>query len=324
MNKAIQARLAPGSIFKIVTGAAALETGAITPNYTISCPGYFTLYGHTYHDWRSGHGSVDFRRAIVVSCDVYFYTLGKMLGIEKLDYFANQLGLGSRTGVDLPGEDPGLMPSPAWVQKTFKHKWFAGETISVAIGQGAVATTPLQLAYTVGGVALGGDFHRPHVAFRDQLSALGVDPPEETDRRFPLSQTTLGALRDGMLGVVNNEGGTGAGARCPGIEIAGKTGTAQVVSEEFKRSGRHGEFKNNAWFVGFAPASKPEIVLAVLVMQGEHSAVAVPIARDVIKAYYDQKLSPKGTEKRTEVRLMSQVPGTALAESAPAAVEKQQ
>jgi penicillin-binding protein 2 len=312
MNKAIQARLAPGSVFKIITGAAALETGAITPNYTISCPGAITIYGHTYHDWRAGHGTVDFHRAIVVSCDVYFYNLGKLLGIDKIDYFADQLGLSARTGIDLPGEDPGLVPSPAWVEKAFKRKWLLGETISVATGQGAVAVTPLQLAYAIGGVASGGDFYRPHVVFRDQLAALGLDPPRETDRHFPLSETTVDALVSGMWGVVN-EDGTGVGARCPGIEIAGKTGTAQVVSETLKRSARKEDFKNNAWFVGFSPASKPEIVVSVLVMQGEHSTVAVPIAREVIKAYYDKKSSHKAgpAEGQMEVRLMSGAPSMA-------------
>ena len=325
MNKAIQARLAPGSVFKIVTGTAALETGTIRTNYTVSCPGEVTIYGHTYHDWRKSHGSVDFHRAIVVSCDVYFYTLGKLLGIDKIDYFANELGLGSRTGVDLPGEDPGLMPSPAWVQKTYKRKWYAGETISVAIGQGAVAVTPLQLAYSIGGVARGGDFHRPHLAFRDQLTELGADPPEEAERHFPISGSTVDAILSGMWGVVNDEGGTGAGARCQGIDIAGKTGTAQVVSEELKRVQRQSGFKNNAWFVGLSPGTRPELIVAVLVMQGEHSTVAAPVARDVIRAYYDKKLSRKAAspEKQTEVGLVSPAPARALAEPRRAGMDGQ-
>ncbi len=314
MNKAIQAHLAPGSIFKIFTGAAALETGTIKPNFTLSCPGAVTFYGHTYHDWRTGHGVVNFHRAIVISCDVYFYTLGKLLGIEKIDYFARGLGLGSRTGIDLSGEDPGLVPSPEWAQKVFKRRWWAGETISVAIGQGAVAVTPIQLAYAIGGIASGGVFHRPHLAFRDQLLALGMDPPEEGDRRFPLNESTLDALSKGMWGVVN-EGGTGVGARCPEIEIAGKTGTAQVVSAELEKAARKTEFKSTAWFVGYAPSTKPEIVVAVLVMQGEHSSVAAPVARDVIKAYFDKKLSrePPPEQRPTQVRLMSRVAGVSAA-----------
>lgn len=310
MNKAIQAHLAPGSVFKIFTGAAALETGTIKPDYTISCPGAVTFYGHTYHDWRAGHGSVNFHRAIVISCDVYFYTLGKMLGIEKIAFFAKALGLGTRTGIDLPSEDPGLIPSPEWVQKAFKRKWWAGETISVAIGQGAVAVTPLQLAYAIGGIASGGVFRRPHLAFRSQLLALATNPADDRDRRFPLRDTTVDALSKGMWSAVN-EGGTGAGARCPGVEIAGKTGTAQVVSADLQKAAGKSEFKNNAWFVGFSPSTKPEIIVSVLVMRGEHSSVAAPIARDIIKAYYDKQLSirPPADETQIQVRLMSQAGG---------------
>lgn len=317
MNKAIQAQLAPGSVFKVVTGTAALETGVISPNFMISCPGAVTFYGHVYHDTK-GHGSVNFHRALVVSCDVYFYTLGKMLGIEKLDYFARALGLGSNTGIDLPGEDPGLIPSPQWVEKTFKRKWWAGETISVAIGQGAVAVTPLQLAYVLGGLASGGGFHRPHLAFRDQLLAIGLKPLERTERNVDLSPTTLDSVVRGLWGVVNEGGGTGSRARCPGIDIAGKTGTAQVVSAELQKSARNAGYKNNAWFVGFSPSTKPEIVVCALIMRGEHSAITVPVVRDVIKAYYDKKTSrrPGPQPVETELRVLSEVYATPSLESA--------
>jgi len=274
-----------------------LETGTIQPDFTLNCSGAVEIYGHTYHDWvfekHRGHGSVDLHRAIIVSCDVYFYTLGKLLGIEKIDYFAKRLGLGARTGIDLPGEASGLIPSPVWVQKVFKHKWYAGETMSVAIGQGAVVVTPLQLAHTIGAIAWGGTFSRPHLAFKDQLLALGLDPPEDREISFPLSESTLDVLMRGMWGVVNEGEGTGAGARCPGIDISGKTGTAQVVSVDLMKSEQNAGFKNNAWFVGFAPSNKPEIVVAALVMRGEHSTVAVPVAREVIKAYFDKKAAQK-------------------------------
>jgi penicillin-binding protein 2 len=307
LNKAIQSHLAPGSVFKIVTASAALETGTIRPDYTLHCPGAVTIYGHTFHDWvwekHKGHGSVDLHRAIVQSCDVYFYTLGKLLGIEKLAYFAKHLGLGARTGVDLPGEDPGLVPSPEWVQKAFKRKWWAGETISVAVGQGAVAVTPIQLACMIGGVASRGVFHRPHLVFRDQLRTLGQSPADDPARSFPLSETTVAEVTRGMWGVVN-EGGTGASAHVPGLDIAGKTGTAQVVSVSLKESAHSAEFRNNAWFVGYAPSTNPEIVVAVLVLHGEHSWVAAPVARDVIKAYFGKKLQqPAAPEPlQTEAR----------------------
>jgi penicillin-binding protein 2 len=311
MNKAIQAQLAPGSVFKIVTATAALETGTIRPDFTLHCAGAVDFYGHTYHDWvwekHKGHGSVDLHRAIVVSCDVYFYTLGKLLGIEKIDYFAKALGLGARTRIDLPAEATGLIPSPAWVQKVFERKWWAGETMPVAIGQGAVVVTPLQLAHMIGAIAWGGTFAQPHLAFRDQLLALGVDPPDQSQRNFPLSASTLEALTRGMWGVVNEGEGMGASARCPGIDIAGKTGTAQVVSVELQKSTRNASFKNNAWFVGFAPSNKPEIVVAALVMQGEHSTVAVPIVREVIKAYFNKKTAQKPplVQTQNQVRMLS-------------------
>jgi penicillin-binding protein 2 len=313
MDKAIQAQLAPGSMFKIFTAAAGLETGEIKPNFTVFCPGYVTIYGHTYHDWTfdkgHGHGSVDLHNAIVHSCDVYFYTLGKIIGIDKIAYFAKGLGLGARTGIDLPSENSGLIPSPEWVQAAFKRQWWAGETMSVAIGQGAVEVTPLQVAYAMGGIASGGVFHRPHLAFPNDLNALHVSLKEKSERRFPLKEQTLDILLKGMWGVVNEGGGTGAGARCPGIEISGKTGTAQVVSTELQRSSHNANFSNNAWFVGFSPSSDPNIVVAALVMHGGHSAVAVPIARDVIKAYYEKMHPEKPAPQEAQVKLLSQVTG---------------
>jgi penicillin-binding protein 2 len=312
MNKAIQAHLAPGSVFKVFTGAAALETGTIKPDFTVTCPGFITIYGHTYRDWTFkkgyGHGTVDLHRAIVHSCDVYFYTLGKMLGIEKLAFFAQRLGLGARTGIDLPGEDAGLVPSPAWARRALKRPWWAGETISVAIGQGALAATPLQLAYAIGGVVTGGAFRQPRLAFRDQLRVLGADPNEESLRQFPLRGETVEALSRGMWGVVN-EGGTAASASYAGLDIAGKTGTAQVVSMQLMQSAKKAEYKSNAWFVGYSPSSKPEIVVCALVMQGDNSAVAVPIVRDVIRAYSEKR----GMRRRpaeplqTQIRVLSEL-----------------
>jgi penicillin-binding protein 2 len=313
MNKSIQAQLAPGSTFKIVMATAALETGTVKPDYIVHCAGAVTIYGHLYHDWvfekHRSHGAVDIHKAIRESCDVFFYTVGKMLGIDKIDFFAKGMGLGARTGIDLPSEAAGLIPSPEWVQRVFKRKWYAGETISVAIGQGAVSVTPLQLAHTIGGIAMGGLFYRPHVAFQDQLRALGVDPPDISPREFPLSEETVDAVKSGMWAVVNEGGGTGSAAHCPEIEISGKTGTAQVVSQTLEQSAKSSEYKSTAWFVGYAPPDKPEIVVAALVMRGEHSAVAVPIVREVIKAYFDKKLGPKppGNQMETQARVLSQL-----------------
>jgi penicillin-binding protein 2 len=320
MNKSIQAQLAPGSVFKIVMATAALETGTVKPDFIVHCAGAVTIYGHLYHDWvfekHRSHGAVDMHKAIRESCDVFFYTVGKMLGIDKIVYFAKGLGLGARTGIDLPGEAPGLIPSPEWVQRVFKRKWYAGETISVAIGQGAVSVTPLQVAHTIGGIAMGGVFHRPHVVFQDQLRALGENPPETSPNDFTLSEDTLAAVKSGMWAVVNEGGGTGGAARSPGIEISGKTGTAQVVSQTLEQSAKSSEYKSTAWFVGYAPPDKPEIVVAALVMRGEHSAVAVPIVREVIKAYFDKKLGPKSPDNQmeTQAKVLSQLGPGALPE----------
>ncbi len=313
MNKAIQAQLAPGSVFKIVMATGALDGGTINPDFIVHCAGVATFYGRPYHDWvfekHQSHGAVNVHSAIRESCDIFFYTVGKMMGIDKIDYYAKGLGLGSRTGIDLPGEAPGLIPSPDWVERVYKHKWYAGATISVAIGQGAVVVTPLQLAHTIGGIAMGGVFYRPHVAFQDRLPAAGDDPPNSPPQDFPLNQETVAAVKSGMWAVVNEGGGTGAAARCPGIEISGKTGTAQVVSQELQEASKGGEYKNTAWFVGYAPPDKPEIVVAALVQRGEHSAVAVPIVRDVIKAYFDKKLRNKPPENQleTQAKVLSQV-----------------
>ena len=305
MNKAIQAQLAPGSIFKIITGATALETGAIKPDFTIECRGRVTIYGHTFHDWHV-HGQVDLHKAIVRSCDDYFYTLGKMVGIQKIDFFADHLGLGRRTGIDLPDEDSGLVPSPEWVRKVYHRQWWPGETISVAIGQGALQVTPLQVAYAIGGIASGGTFARPHLAFSGELENLGLDPPADSTIRFPLRESTVQAVTDGMWGVVNERHGTGAGARRRGLDIAGKTGTAQVVSTSLHNSSSKAVYRNNAWFVGYSPSPNPDIAVAVLVMQGQHSSVAAPIAGDVIRAYYQEE-----GRKPTPEQLVSQVAGKA-------------
>ena len=234
--------------------AAALETGTVKPDFIVHCAGAVTIYGHLYHDWvfekHKAHGAVNIHTAIRESCDVFFYTMGKMLGIDKIDYFAKGLGLGARTGIDLPAEAPGLIPSPEWVQRVFKRKWYAGETISVAIGQGADAVTPLQLAHTIGGIAMGGVFHRPHVAFQDQLRALGDDPPDTSPHDFPLSDETIAALKSGMWAVVNEGGGTGGAARCPGIDISGKTGTAQVVSQALQQSAKSSEYQEHGLVCG--------------------------------------------------------------------------
>jgi penicillin-binding protein 2 len=281
LNRAIQGQLAPGSVFKVVMATAMLESKVIPENFTVFCPGYANFYGRTFHCWRpQGHGSVDLHKAIIDSCDVFFYNVGKDLGIDRIHYYASGLGLGRRTGVDLPGEESGLIPSEEWVQRVFHHKWYAGETISVAIGQGAVTVTPIQLVRMVAAVASSGSLVEPHLL--KNLANLKVD-------HFALSDNTVEQVTQGLYGVVN-EGGTGASLKLANIDFCGKSGTAQLMS--FEVGGRLGRNKvNNGWFVGYAPRRNPEIVVTAVVQEtSEHGGeTAGPIVRDIVKAYYNKK-----------------------------------
>ncbi len=284
LNRVIQAQLAPGSVFKIVTATAMLESKAIPENTTVFCPGYGTFYGRVFKCWvygKSSHGVVDFHKAIVQSCDIFFYTMGMRLGIDKLAYYASGLGLGKKTGIDLPSEESGLMPSEEWVQRVYHRKWYPGETISVAIGQGAVTATPVQLARMIAGVASGGNLVQPHL-YKNLHGKID---------RFPISDDTVEKVTDGMYGVVNEGGGTAYHVRLQNVEFSGKSGTAQVIGYDLRsRLGKEKEFKDNAWFVGYAPKRNPEIVVAVLVQGGGHGGEAsAPIARDIVKAYYNKK-----------------------------------
>ncbi len=285
LNRAIQAQLAPGSVFKIVMATAMYETKAVPESFSVFCPGYGTFYGRQFKCWvygKSAHGVVDVHKAVNQSCDVFFYNLGIRLGIDRISYYSTKFGLGRRTGIDLPSEEPGLMPSEDWVQRVFHRKWYPGETVSVAIGQGAVITTPLQLARLIGGIASGGAFMQPHML---------KDAPNVGEEKFPLSESTIEKITDDMYGVIN-KGGTGAALKLQDIEFSGKSGTAQVIGYATRdRFGKQKKFLDNAWFVGYAPRRNPEIVVSVLVQEsGKHGGESAgPVVRDIIKAYYDKK-----------------------------------
>ena len=286
LNRAIQAQLAPGSVFKIITATAMLEDKNPPESFTTFCPGYATFYRRQFKCWvygKSSHGVVGLHKAILESCDIFFYNVGMRLGIDRLSYYGSKLGLGRKTGIDLPEELPGLMPSVEWVERVYHRKWYAGETISVSTGQGAVITTPLQLAHTIGGIAMGGVFKQPH---------LLKDAASVGEERFPLSESTVEKITDAMYGVVNEEGGTARNVRLPGIDVAGKSGTAQVIGYATREKfGKQKKFEDNAWFVGYAPRRNPEIVVCVLVQEsGKHGGEeAGPVVKEVIKAYYDKK-----------------------------------
>lgn len=286
LNRAIQAQLAPGSVFKIVTATAMLEDKNPPESFTTFCPGYATFYGRQFKCYifgKGSHGVAGLHKAILESCDIFFYNVGMRLGIDRLSYYGTKFGLGHKTGVDLPSEEPGLMPSAEWVERVYHRKWYAGETISVAIGQGAVIATPLQLARMIGGIASGGVFKQPHL-LKDALNV--------SEERVALSEPTVEKITDAMYGVVNEEGGTARNVRLPGIEVSGKSGTAQVIGYATReRFGKQKKFEDNAWFVGYAPRRNPEIVVSVLVQEsGKHGGEAAgPVVRDIIKAYYDKK-----------------------------------
>ncbi len=281
-NRAIQSHLAPGSTFKPLVALAALEKGVIDENTTFTCNGGMSFYGHYHHcHKRSGHGTVNLQRALAVSCDVFFYNTGKLLGIDNLAQYGEMAGLGKETGIDLPYEARGILPSSKWKARTLRQQWMAGDTISVAIGQGYLAMTPMQLAVMTGGIANGGVWHKPH---------LVKDPNRVEPRKATLNLDNINRVIYGMYGVVN-QGGTGGAARLPGVEVCGKTGTAQLASNELLKSSSKlaKELIDNAWFVSFAPRVNPEIAIAVLFEGGGHGDQAAPIARDVMKVYFDKK-----------------------------------
>jgi penicillin-binding protein 2 len=284
LNRAIQAQFAPGSTFKPIVALAGLETGTITDQFTVHCAGSVTLYGHVYHCMRhTGHGTLQLHNAIVQSCDAYFFMVGDKVGIDNLSHYADMVGLGKLTGIDLPHENAGLVPSKEWAIRVRHQKWYAGETPSVGVGQGALTVTPLQLARAIGGIAVGGVWHHPHL-----VKALGLT---ERPDRADLDPDNLKTVIDAMYGVVN-EGGTGTLARLPNIDICGKTGTAQLASMDYVKSNAGDaskDMRDNAWFVGFAPRVDPEIVVVAMVEHGVHGANEAPIVRDVIKAYFDKK-----------------------------------
>ncbi len=279
LNRAIQAQLAPGSTFKPIMAIAGLESGVIDPETIFHCSGGETFYGH-YRACHAVHGAISLHRAIAQSCDVFFYNVGNRLGIDRIAHYADITGVGRKTGVDLPNETQGIMPSTKWKMRVSRQKWYAGETISVAIGQGQVTVSPLQIVSALGGLGVGAKWYKPHLV-RDEAPVL--------ERQGHFNSDNLQQVISGMYGVVN-EGGTGRAAALPGMKVCGKTGTAQLAATERTKGAKMGtSLANTAWFVAFAPMDKPEIAVVALFENGVESTNAVPIVRDVMKAYFDKK-----------------------------------
>jgi len=290
LNKAIQAQLAPGSTFKIIMSTAGWQEN-IAQTLHVNCTGGATFYGRRFGCWvKGGHGPVDLPKAIYQSCDVFFYTLAEKLGIDRIAKYATAFGLGQKTGIDLPNEVSGVMPSEEWKIKNFHQKWFAGETISVGIGQGAVATTPVQLMRAISAISMDGRMVVPHVINPSELPSGMVDVQRLNDvKMVPIDTNGWTEITDAMARVLLPEG-TAPSAHVPGIDIAGKTGSAQTVSLALRAKYEHNEdFAQNGWFVGFTPRRNPEIVVCVLFQGGEHGKLAARLATQVVKAYVDKK-----------------------------------
>jgi penicillin-binding protein 2 len=294
MNRVIQGQYAPGSVFKIVMAAAALEEGVVTPRSAFFCPGYLSIYDTVFRCAKpAGHGMVDLHKALARSCNVYFYQVGARLEIDRIARWARRLGLGAPAGIDLPHEVSGLVPSPEWKLRTQRLPWYAGETISVAIGQGQVTTTPLQLARLVAAVANGGRLVTPHL-----VRAVGGQPrPAPPAQPIAIRPDTLARIRDGLCAVVN-ERGTGWRAQMSDVAVCGKTGSAQVVASRSRQPTAYDTLPH-AWFVAFAPKDRPRIALAVLVEHGGSGGeAAAPVAREILARFF--RSSPPPAPVRAE------------------------
>ena len=297
LNKSIQAQLAPGSTFKVIMTMAGLQEG-VAQDMRVVCNGGATFYGH-FFACDKHHGLVDIHNALPYSCDTFYYTLANRLGIDTIARYANSVGIGVKTGVDLPEEAAGVMPSEAWKMKVMHDKWYAGETISVGIGQGAIQATPLQLARAISGIASGGVLRRPHLVFDDELSKDELEGIHDTfkgsgEKTVPLTSANWQVITDDMANVTQGIG-TAAEAHLEGVDFAGKTGTAQVMSHSaLAKTAKGHNTLPNAWFVGIAPRRNPDIVVAVLWEHGNWGNNSAKLASQVITAFVNKQRERAG------------------------------
>jgi penicillin-binding protein 2 len=294
-NRSIQNSFSPGSIFKLIMSDAGLEEGLIDDDFTVVCKGSAVYYGRTYHCHDvKGHGALHLEQAIAKSCNVFFYEVGRRLGISKIAEHARALGLGEKTGVDLPGERSGIMPSPEWKAQTRRGKWYMGETISVSIGQGAVSTTPLQLLRAVSALATGGLLTTPHVLLKAEKAGELKWPVH----KIPIGEENARRIRQGMWESVNNWG-------------TGKTGTVQVVGKENQHAAQQ-ETEDHSWFVGFANKDNPEIAVVVFVEHGGMGGIAAaPLAKQIFAAYFEKRKQKMASNTPGPVSGETQKPGPA-------------
>lgn len=320
LNKAIQAQLAPGSTFKVIMTYAGLEESK-AQDLKVSCNGGASFYGH-FFACDKHHGFVDIHNALPYSCDTFYYTLANRLGIDTMAKYATSVGIGEKTGIDLPDEAAGIMPSEQWKLKTQHDKWYAGETISVGIGQGAIQATPLQLARALSGIASGGALQRPHTVFEselssDQLSAIQSTYTGSGKKTVPMSPENWQLITDDMANVTGPIG-TAAAAHLEGVDFAGKTGTAQVMSHDaLSRTGKGHNTVPNAWFVGMTPRRNPDIVVAVLWEHGNWGNNSAMLAAQVINAYVTKQRSKAGNLQNVAVSSPPPAPNATSDEASP-------
>ena len=299
INKVVQGQYPPASTYKIVTALAGLAEGIITPDTTFFCPGHFRFGNRTFRCWKKGgHGSVNLLRALSESCDVYFYNVGQKLGVDRLAGYAQRLGLGRKTGIDMEHEKSGVVPTSDWKKRRYNTKWYEGETISISIGQGYDLVTPIQNCMMTAALANGGTLYRPGLieSIRDPDGRVLKTFAPEVLERFVGQGQNMKLVRAGMVEAVNGPRGTAKLAKLTGITVAGKTGTGQVVRlkqyEHLKEEAIPYEYRDHAWFTCFAPAENPEIAVTVLVEHGLHGgSSAAPIARAVLEAYFKDRLA---------------------------------
>ncbi len=292
-NRAIQDHYPPGSTFKLILALAGLKEGAIKKDMVVNCPGFWQ-FGNRRFNCHRRHGVVDFNKAIRESCDVFFYIVGNQLGVDTIAKYARAFGLGARTGISMPNEQSGIIPDSEWKQKTYQQPWHPGETISVSIGQGYVATTPLQLANAFGAIGNGGFLYRPFVVQSiGRIGDVGKEFSPELIRKIDIAPEWFDMAKEGLFQVVNAPWGTGVRTHSKIVDISGKTGTAQVkatvktLCEKLPYHDRH-----HGWFVGYAPRENPEIVVAAVGEHTCHGPVLGPVVKEVIEAHFKKKNAP--------------------------------
>jgi penicillin-binding protein 2 len=323
MNKTIQAQVAPGSTFKVIMTLAGLQEN-VAQTMHVECDGGATFYGH-FFACDKHHGGVDIHNALPYSCDTFYYTLANRLGIDTIARYAHSVGIGVKTGIDIPDEQAGVMPSEQWKLKTQHDKWYAGETISVGIGQGAIEATPLQLARAIGGIASGGVLVRPHVVFPaeltpETLTAIDSTYPGSGNKTIALTTENWETITDDLANVTGPSG-TAAAAHLDGVDFAGKTGTAQVMSHDaLARTGKGHNTEPNAWFVGMAPRRNPDIVVAVLWEHGNWGNNSAKLAAQVVDAYVNKQRAKAGNLQKVAEAPAAPAEQTPTLDEAPAGI----